>query len=171
MFNKTYKSIIENISKGHKIIEIFYDDGFTKTKFVNELIQYIDNKIIYVDFDLLYNGYININSIKHRDNVTIINPTNHNIINIIKSISVKLTSEKYVVVLDSLNGFCSILDNKDEYGLRITYTIMLFSSLAKVSGSVIILPVSIESKNSFGFTLSSIGAYIVEPKNITSIII
>ena len=36
---------------------IFYNDAFTKTKFVSQIMNSFKDPIIYVDFDLLLSGY------------------------------------------------------------------------------------------------------------------
>jgi hypothetical protein len=54
----------ENLSELMKIMEliplnsIIYSDPFLKTYFLNKLILKTNTPIIYLDFDLLYSGYV-----------------------------------------------------------------------------------------------------------------
>ena len=54
---------------------VFYDNSYTKIKFVNEIISSYKSPIFYVDFDLLFSGYYESGLIPRKSNIEILWPT------------------------------------------------------------------------------------------------
>ena len=86
----------ENLSELMQILQaapfnsIMYSDPFLKTHFLNKLISKIDVPIIYLDFDLLYGGYITSNIISLPTKLTLHTPTKLEWITILKQILLKI---------------------------------------------------------------------------------
>jgi len=101
----------EGLSSIMKIIElntlnsIMFSDPFLKTIFLNKLILKTNTPIFYLDFDLLYSGYVTSNIISLRNDVTLYRPTKDDWIKTLKTILLKLSENKSMLIMDSLNGF------------------------------------------------------------------
>src|SRR3970282_480896 len=136
----------ENLSNIMKIIElntlnsIMFSDPFLKTIFLNKLILKTNTPILYLDFDLLYSGYVTSNIISLRDGVTLYRPTKDDWIKTLKTILLKLSENKSMLIIDSLNGLFNIHNEKKDAGHCINSYIMLLSCVAKMSNSCIVLP-------------------------------
>ena len=51
---------------------IFYNDAFSKTKFMSKIMELSEDPIIYLDFDLLFSGYLESEYIEKPPNMEII---------------------------------------------------------------------------------------------------
>jgi hypothetical protein len=87
----------EDLSSIMKIFElntlnsIMFSDPFLKTIFLNKLILKTNTPIFYLDFDLLYSGYVTSNIISLRNGVTLYRPTKDDWIKTLKTILLKLS--------------------------------------------------------------------------------
>src|SRR3972149_4927319 len=108
----------ENLSSIMKIIElntlnsIMFSDPFLKTIFLNKLILKTNTPIFYLDFDLLYSGYVTSNIISLRNGVTLYRPTKDDWIKTLKTILLKLSENKSMLIMDSLNGLFNLHNEK-----------------------------------------------------------
>ncbi|NDB88884.1 MAG: hypothetical protein EB164_08245 [Thaumarchaeota archaeon] len=66
---KIQKTIFEQ-----NLSSITFDDPITKTYFFHKLAQLVEIPVIYVDFDLLYSGYLAANILPQNENLEIITP-------------------------------------------------------------------------------------------------
>ena len=82
----------------------------------------------------------------------------------IKKIIKKIENKKSLVILDSLNGFYNMYDEL-EYVRFINATIMLLSSVAKYSKSIIIITAMTRKNESSEYVLSPTGRHVVRIKN------
>ncbi len=150
-------------------IDVNYTDPFTKIKFLDLMIRSVEQQVIYVDFDLLYSGYVTSNIIELKKNVMLLQPTRHNIINIIKLISSKISKNRYITIIDSLNGFYNLFDNTDA-GLHITTNIMLIISLSKITRSTVLFTNIVDSSTYDDCIILDItGTRIIKPKTTVNI--
>lgn len=165
----------EDLSSIMKIIElntlnsIMFSDPFLKTIFLNKLILKTNTPILYLDFDLLYSGYITSNIISLRDGVTLYRPTKDDWIKTLKTILLKLSENKSMLIMDSLNGLFNLHNEKKDAGRLINSYIMFLSCVAKMSNSCIVLPSIIRKKNDEGWALSITGRHVIESKQMTRI--
>ena len=58
---------------------IFYNDAFSKTKFMSKIMESFEDPITYLDFDLLFSGYIESNYITKPSNMEITKPDPENL--------------------------------------------------------------------------------------------
>lgn len=142
---------------------ILCSEPFLKAEILNELIDSITYPIIFLDFDLLYSGYVVSELIKKRERVEIYRPSKIDLKKIISEIANKISSEKFLVIIDSLNGFYNIFDEK-ESGRFINASLMLLSSISRENGSSVIIT-AITRKNDGGeWILSPGGRHIIDSK-------
>src|SRR3972149_4475487 len=114
----------EGLSSIMKIIElntlnsIMFSDPFLKTIFLNKLILKTNTPIFYLDFDLLYSGYVTSNIISLRNDVTLYRPTKDDWIKTLKTILLKLSENKSMLIMDSLNGLFNLHNEQSAWGMR-----------------------------------------------------
>jgi hypothetical protein len=165
----------EDLSSIMKIIElntlnsIMFSDPFLKTIFLNKLILKTNTPIFYLDFDLLYSGYVTSNIISLRNGVTLYRPTKDDWIKTLKTILLKLSENKSMLIMDSLNGLFNLHNEKKDAGRLINSYIMFLSCVAKMSNSCIVLPSIIRKKNDEGWALSITGRHVIESKQMNRI--
>ena len=142
---------------------ILCSEPFLKAEILNELMDSITYPIIFLDFDLLYSGYVVSELIKKNERVEIYRPTKIDLKKIISEIANRISNEKFLIIIDSLNGFYNILDEK-ESGRFINASLMLLSSISRGNGSSVIIT-AITRKNDDGeWILSPGGRHIIDSK-------
>jgi hypothetical protein len=142
---------------------IFYDNAFSKTKFTNKILESFQDPIIYLDFDLLFSGYIDSGYITKPSNMQIIRPNSKNLKDLLPSVFKKISSEKTIIIIDSLNGLYNFSD--DENPARfVNSLIMLMVTNAKFSESILIIT-CLGQKKDKSWTLPT-GRHILEFENI-----
>jgi hypothetical protein len=116
-----------------------------------------------VDFDLLYSGYIVAEMIKKNEKVKIYRPINTDWEKIVSEIAKKISNEKFLILIDSFNGFYSIFDDR-EFGRFINASIMLLSFVGRESGSSIIITAMARKNDNDEWILSPSGRHIIDSK-------
>ena len=142
---------------------ILCSEPFLKAEFLNELINSIKCPIIFLDFDLLYSGYIVSEMIKKNDKVKIYHPNKADWKKIISEIAKRISNEKFLVVIDSFNGFYNIFDEK-ESGRFINASLMLLSSIGRECGSSVIITAMVRKNDNGEWILSPGGRHIIDSK-------
>ncbi len=138
-------------------------EPFVKAAFLSKLIDQIDTPIVYLDFDLLYSGYVNSEIITKNENVSLFAPSKDDWNEILKKILLMMLNQKSVVIIDSLNGLYNLFDGKD-IGRLVNAYIMLLVFMAKESGSSILFSSMVRKKEEEGWVLSPTGRRIVDTK-------
>ena len=148
-----------------RLCSIIHSNPFLKTIFLKQFISINNIPTIYLDFDLLYSGYFTTFP-KH---VTII-PVGKNLLNEnLQSIILKLSREKSLLIIDSLNSFFNHLEERKDVGRLVNSYIMLLVCAAKMSKSSILLTCLAKQKNENELVLSPSGRKIIETKDMTKI--
>ena len=142
---------------------ILCSEPFLKAEFLNELINSINYPVIFLDFDLLYSGYIISEMIKKNDKVEIYRSSKADWKKIISEIAKRISNEKFLVVIDSFNGFYNIFDEK-ESGRFINASLMLLSSIGRESGSLVIITAMARKNDNDEWILSPGGRHIIDSK-------
>ncbi|MEK6821983.1 MAG: hypothetical protein AABX67_02070 [Thermoproteota archaeon] len=142
---------------------ILCSEPFLKAEFLNELIDSINCPVIFLDFDLLYSGYIVSEMIKKNDKVKIYRPSKADLKKIISEIAKRISNEKFLVVIDSFNGFYNIFDEK-ESGRFINASLMLLASIGIESGSSVIITAITRKNDSGEWILSPGGRHIIDSR-------
>jgi hypothetical protein len=136
---------------------------FLKTEFLNRLIDSCAIPVIFLDFDLLYSGYVCSEMIKKNENVRIIRSDRINWEKNLKEIIEKISREKSLVILDSLNGIYNMFDEL-ESSRFINAAIMLLSSVARYTKSQIMVTAMTIKNNNQEWTLSPGGRHLMDSK-------
>ena len=142
---------------------ILCSEPFLKAEFLNKLIDSINYPVIFLDFDLLYSGYIVSEMIKKNDKVEIYHPSKIDLKKIISEIAKKISDKKFLVVVDSFNGFYSIFDEK-ESGRFINTSLMLLASIGIKSGSSVVITAIARKNDSDEWILSPGGRHVIDSK-------
>lgn len=142
---------------------ILSSSPFLKTEFLNKLIKSTNSQIIFLDFDLLYSGYVNSGIIKKNENLEICVSTVNSFNEDIKHIITKIENKKSLVILDTLNGLYNMFDEL-EYVRFINAVIMLLSSVAKFSNSLIVVTVMTRKNENNEYILSPTGRHLTRWK-------
>lgn len=142
---------------------VLSSNPFVKTEFLHKLVESMNLPVFFLDCDLLYSGYVASGIIKKNDKLKFFVTTKSSLNNDIKQIIKKIENEKSLIILDSLNGLYNMFDEL-EYVRFINSTIMLLSSVAKYSKSIIIITGIARENENKEFVLSPTGRQIVRIK-------
>ena len=142
---------------------ILCSNPFLKSEFLNRITSFNNFPVIFLDFDLLYSGFFNSGMIKKNDNVKIFQSSRINWEKDLKEIIKKISSEKVLVILDSLNGVYNMFDEL-ESARFINAAIMLLSNVSRHTKSMIVVT-AIAIKNDKGeWILSPGGRHLINSK-------
>lgn len=120
----------------------------------------MDVPVIYVDFDLLYSGYLAANILPQNENVELIVPK-ENWQDDFAQILDKISTKRHLVMIDSLNGFfASMMENK-ESGRIINSVLVLLASVAQKADSAVMFGSTAKLKED-GWVLPGIGRKLVQ---------
>ena len=161
-------SKIESILEQNLINIIYYENSFAKAKFLTKTIEKWDIPTFYLDFDLLYSGYVKANMVPTLKNVTLLWPNSENLRDNLESVIEKISMTKSVVVIDSLNGFFNILED-DDAGMLINSFIMMLASSAKNTKSIILVGSLSKLNDENEFVLYSSGRHVIDNKHMEKI--
>lgn len=142
---------------------ILCSDPFLKAEILNELIDSTTFPVIFLDFDLLYSGYVVSELIKKNERVEIYRPSKIDLKKTISEIAKRISSEKSLLVIDSLNGFYNIFDEK-ESGRFINASLMLLSSIGSENGSLVLITALTRKNDGGEWILSPGGRHIIDSK-------
>ena len=161
-------SKIENILEQNLLNIIYYENSFAKAKFLTKTIEKWDIPTFYLDFDLLYSGYVKAIMVPTLKNVTLLWPNSENLRENLESVIEKISMTKSVVVIDSLNGFFNILED-DDAGMLINSFIMMLASSAKNTKSIILVGSLSKLNEENEFVLHSSGRHVIDNKHMEKI--
>jgi len=136
---------------------------FLKTEFLIRLIDSLAIPVIFLDFDLLYSGYVCSEMIKKNDNVRIVRSDRINWEIDLKEVIEKISTEKTLIILDSLNGIYNMFDEL-ESSRFINASIMLLSSVARHTNSQIIVTAMTIKNDNREWILSPSGRHLMNSK-------
>jgi len=148
---------------------IMHSDPFLKTSFLSKIISKTNNPVIFLDFDLLFSGYICSNIISQSQALTLYQPTRKNLLETIKTILLNLSERKSILVIDSLNGLFNMYSDKKNAGRLVNSFIVLFCSIAKMADSHVLISGMTRKKNGDDWVLSIIGRHIFRIKQMNTI--
>ncbi len=161
-------SKIENILEQNLLNIIYYENSFAKAKFLTKTIEKWDIPTFYLDFDLLYSGYVKANMVPTLKNVTLLWPNSENLRENLESVIEKISMTKSVVVIDSLNGFFNILED-DDAGMLINSFIMMLATSATNTKSIILVGSLSKLTEENEIVLYSSGRHVIDNKHMEKI--
>lgn len=162
---------LQTMLEQNLINSIFYSDPFLKAGFISKLVQDTKLDVLYLDLDLLYSGYIVSGTLSTQKNVTLFQPTDETLNQMLKEILVKASLSQTMIIVDSLNGLFNVLNKKKNVGKTVMSIIMLLASMAKMTGSYLVVASMVRYKKEEGWILSPTGKRLVETKNNKKILL
>lgn len=160
---------IQNIIDSKNLNSISFDDSITKTYFFHKLTLIAKTPTIYLDFDLLYSGYVASMILGKAENVSVYQLTQESIKDTFVNLMDRISLEQHTVIIDSLNGFFTILADQKESGRIVNSLVMLLVSAAQNTNSPIILGSISKFKKDEGWILSAIGRHVIEIDDMNTI--
>ena len=168
--------VLERITEAKEIIgknvmnSVLCYEPFVKTKFLADLIKEFKIPIIYLDFDLMYSGYLTAEMLPFQENITLLRPSKEDWRSVLKTILEKISQERCLVIIDSLNGFSNLFEGKDA-GREINGYIMLMSSMANQTESNVLFVSMARKNDEKEWVLSPTSRHILENKKMIKILI
>ncbi len=144
---------------------ILCTNPFLKTEFLNKLIDSNTFPVIFLDFDLLYSGYVSSGMIKKNENVKIIRSSRINWEKDLKEVIKKISEEKVLVILDSLNGVYNMFDEIESTRF-VNAVIMLLSTVARYTKSIVVATAMAIKNDDGKWILSPGGRHLMDSKKI-----
>ena len=144
---------------------ILCSNPFLKTEFLRRFIDSSDIPVFFLDFDLLYSGYVSSGLVENNDNVTIFRPNKTRLLKDLKTIVEKISNERIFLIIDSFNGLYNMFDELESIRF-INAIIMLLSTVGKHKDSVILVS-ALARKNDVGnWIISPGGRHLVDSKKL-----
>ncbi len=163
------KTTVRNALEQNTTNMIFYDDSFTKTSFFTEEVSNWKAPIFYIDFDLQYTGFVKSGITQEMENLSLLHPENGSLREDLKSIIAKISREKSLIVIDSLNGFFNILEGDKDLGRLVNSFLMLLVSVANHTKSTIVVGVLSKLNEEGRWILYNTGRNVIDNENFTKI--
>ena len=144
---------------------ILCTNPFLKTEFLKKLIDSDTFPVIFLDFDLLYSGYVSSGMIKKNENVKIIRSSRINWEKDLKEVIKKISEKKVLVILDSLNGVYNMFDEIESTRF-VNAVIMLLSSVARYTKSIVVATAMAIKNDDGKWILSPGGRHLMDSKKL-----
>ena len=162
------KDTLQNILEQNTTNMIFYENSFTKTAFFTKEIPNWKIPIFYLDFDLQYTGFVKSGLTPEMENLTLFCPENGNLREELKSIITKISKERSLIIIDSLNGFFNALEGDKDLGRLVNSFVMLLVSAANYTKSTIMVGI-LSKLNEDRWVLYNTGRAVIDNKHFTKI--
>jgi len=163
------KTTVRNALEQNTTNMIFYEDSFIKTSFFTEEVSNYKVPIFYIDFDLQYTGFVKSGITQEMENLNLLHPENGSFREDLKSIIAKISREKSLIVIDSLNGFFNILEGDKDLGRLINSFLMLLVSAANHTKSTIVVGVLSKLNEEGRWVLYNTGRSVIDNEHFTKI--
>ena len=163
------KTTVRNALEQNTTNMIFYDDSFTKTSFFTREVSNCKVPIFYIDFDLQYTGFVKSGITEEMENLNLLHPENGSLREDLKSIIAKISREKSLIVIDSLNGFFNILEGDKDLGRLINSFLMLLVSAANHTKSTILVGALSRLNEEGRWVLYNTGRSVIDNEHFTKI--
>jgi len=163
------KVTVRNALEQNTTNMIFYEDSFTKTSFFTREVSNYKVPIFYIDFDLQYTGFVKSGITQEMENLNLLHPENGSLREDLKSIIAKISREKSLIVIDSLNGFFNILEGDKDLGRLINSFLMLLVSAANHTKSTIVVGVLSKLNEEGRWVLYNTGRSVIDNEHFTKI--
>lgn len=167
---QVFKSRIKPILEQHRLNSVLCTEPFLKASFLENIMQTSKIPILYLDFDLLYSGFISGGFVSRNENVIVFKPSSDRLESILKKCIKEIASQQSILIIDSLNGFYNIFDEKDS-GRLINSFIMLLSFVAKTTNSQIFLVSMARINEKDSWVLTPSGRQIITSESMTKILL
>ena len=163
------KTTVRNALKQNTTNMIFYEDSFTKTSFFTKEISNWKVPIFYLDFDLQYTAFVKSGITQELENLNLLHPENGSLREGLKSVIAKISREKSLIIIDSLNGFFNILEGNKDLGRLVNSFLMLLVSAANHTKSTIIVGTLSKLNEDGRWVLYNTGRRVIDNEHFTKI--
>ena len=160
---------IKDILEQNTLNVIFYESSFAKTTFFVKILSKWNIPTFYLDFDLLYSGFVKSGRTPLSKNITLLCPDADSLHENLRSVVDKISKTKSLVIIDSLNGFFNLLEDRKDTGQIINSLIMLLTSSAKNVNSIVVVGSLSKLNNENEWILYNTGRHVIENKHMTKI--
>ena len=160
---------IKDILEQNTLNVIFYESSFAKTTFFVKILSKWNIPTFYLDFDLLYSGFVKSGLTPLSKNITLLCPDADILHENLRSVVDKISKTKSLVIIDSLNGFFNLLEDRKDTGQIINSLIMLLTSSAKNVNSIVVVGSLSKLINENEWVLYNTGRHVIENKHMTKI--
>ena len=160
---------IKDILEQNTLNVIFYESSFAKTTFFVKILSKWNIPTFYLDFDLLYSGFVKSGRTPLSKNITLLCPDADSLHENLRSVVDKISKTKSLVIIDSLNGFFNLLEDRKDTGQIINSLIMLLTSSAKNVNSIVVVGSLSKLVNENEWVLYNTGRHVIENKYMTKI--
>ena len=174
MLDKNPDEVLNKINVAKDIIEkntlnsVLCNEPFVKTNFLVNLIKKFETPVVYLDFDLMLSGYVSGEMISLKENISLWRPTKEDWDKILKTTLLKISQEKCLVVIDSLNGLSNLFEGKDS-GRAINAYVMLMTCIANQSQSNVLFVSMARKNDEKEWVLSPTSRHVLENKKMTKV--
>lgn len=151
-------------SSEHNPNIILASKPFHKAELVNLLLDSIDYPVILLDFDLLYSGYVTSKMIQKRDDIQVFCPQKEDWNKILHSVLEKIYRERFMVIIDSFNGFHNMYNDKDSARF-VNASLMLLAFIGKFQKCPVVVMAMARKNKKNKWILSPGGRHILNSKN------
>ena len=163
------KATIRNVLEQNTANMIFYEDPLTKTSFFTNEISNWEIPIFYLDFDLQYTAFVKSGITQELENLNLLHPENGSLREGLKSVIAKISREKSLIIIDSLNGFFNILEGNKDLGRLVNSFLMLLVSAANHTKSTIIVGTLSKLNEDGRWVLYNTGRSVIDNEHFTKI--
>ena len=160
---------IKDILEQNTLNVISYESSFAKTTFFVKILSKWNIPTFYLDFDLLYSGFVKSGLTPLSKNITLLCPDADILHENLRSVVDKISKTKSLVIIDSLNGFFNLLEDRKDTGQIINSLIMLLTSSAKNVNSIVVVGSLSKLINENEWVLYNTGRHVIENKHMTKI--
>jgi len=160
---------VRNVLEQNTTNMIFYEDSFTKTSFFTKEISNWKVPIFYLDFDLQYTAFVKSGITQELENLNLLHPENGSLREGLKSVIAKISREKSLIIIDSLNGFFNILEGNKDLGRLVNSFLMLLVSAANHTKSTIIVGTLSKLNEDGRWVLYNTGRSVIDNEHFTKI--
>ena len=160
---------IKDILEQNTLNVIYYESSFAKTTFFVKILSKWNIPTFYLDFDLLYSGFVKSGLTPLSKNITLLCPDADILHENLRSVVDKISKTKSLVIIDSLNGFFNLLEDRKDTGQIINSLIMLLTSSAKNVNSIVVVGSLSKLINENEWVLYNTGRHVIENKYMTKI--
>ncbi len=136
-------------------------DAFAKEAAIGRIIGACTDPVMLLDFDQLFTGYVNSEMVPRGDNLRIYSPDRQNWVGTFKELATRASSQQTVLIVDSLNGFFSVFDERDS-GMYANSCMMMLSSSIRAAGGKIFLCSVARLREGEGWILHPTGRHVLD---------
>jgi hypothetical protein len=160
---------LEDILEHNTLNVVFYENSFAKITFFVKMLSKWNIPIIYLDFDLLYSGFVKSGQTSLSKNTTLFCPNADILDKNLRTIIDKISKIKSLVIIDSLNGFYNLVEDRKDASQIINSLIMLLVSSAKNTNSTVVIGSLSKLTDENEWVLYNTGRRVIENKHMTKI--